>query len=1008
MKRFHAAVAAHALARRNAGGGAPAVVYITLPATNGGTQDAALIKYDATGTVLWAVPVRGVNTDTGYATATDSTGGVYLAGSYWSSSATIPLNNADGSTSSFSLPITIESTSCVYLIKYDAAGTVLWATAFSPSDGTYVALTATSTGAYLSARYSSVTHVIPIPNANGTVSGFSLPIQTDGVGAIFTVMYNGTTGAVVWAASAQLAGSGSMNQRRTCADSTSLYAVGYYSTTAPATLLNGDGTPSSLSLPIQTGNTDGYVIKYSLTTGAVQWRAVISGTGLEIVKAVAADSTGVYVGGTYDLDSVITLTNANDTPSGLTLTASPGTSMFVVKYNTLGVVQWRTGAIGTYGTINDITTDATGVYVVGFGATSGKDVLLNADSTTSSAFFYPTLGSAYSPFVLKYDANGNVLWASLISPSTNSTNQFQSVSVTATGIYATGQYLSTATTRLFNADGTDSGFTLPISAALTGFTVVYSTSGAIQQVTIAGVPLNSVAGYATGRYVSVKYTSATPISLSNAPLTSVTPIKTLQICTSLGASFLVKYTLAGASVWGAVIGPSCFYSTMSGIATDSTGIYASGTYSSTNTVDLSNANNLSSGKTLPTATNIPYLIKYTDAGVVSWAIPLRATATSGVQVVVSDSTNVYAVGSYTSPTVGDVALLNGDGSTSSFSLPTTSISRGHIIKYTTSGAVQWVASIGPTTSITQPAVALHSAGICTTGSYSSTSTVTLLNANGSDPGKTLPGPTTTTAAFVVNYSSAGVVLWAATINGTGADTGLGINTDSTAVYVSGSYTSTGAITLLNADGGASSFSLPFTAGTDAFLVKYDLTTGAVLWGAAIKGTSVDTGNAVGIDATGVYLAGSYRSTSAVTLLNADGSASSILLPLNTLSDGLIVKYNLTTGAVLWAATIVDSSTGQLYGIRVDATGVYVTGNYTAPTALATLRNGDRSLSSKTLPTTNGAMHTIKYDTAGTVQWALVLGQSSSSRGNSIATTSTNVYVGGNYNGGYGALLTDSF
>ena len=132
-------------------------------------------------------------------------------------------------------------------------------------------------------------------------------------------------------------------------------------------------------------------------------------------------------------------------------------------------------------------------------------------------------------------------------------------------------------------------------------------------------------------------------------------------------------------------------------------------------------------------------------------------------------------------------------------------------------------------------------------------------------------PTTQSAdAYIVKYTTAGVVQWYTTISGTASDVGNAITTDSTDVYVSGSYNSTGPVTLYNGDSGSglvsSGKSLPTSRGVDAYIVKYT-TAGVVQWYTTISGTGSDTGNAITTDSTGVYVTGFYNSTGRPLLTN---------------------------------------------------------------------------------------------------------------------------------------------
>jgi hypothetical protein len=424
--------------------------------------------------------------------------------------------------------------------------------------------------------------------------------------------------------------------------------------------------------------------------------------------------------------------------------------------------------------------------------------------------------------------------------------------------------------------------------------------------------------------------------------------------------FIVKYNTSGVAQWSATV-PGTSSDTAYGIATDSTGVYVSGIYSSTAVITLNNE------KTLPiSVNNDAFIVKYNTSGQAQWVATIRGTSTDAGFAIATDSTGVYVTGLYISTTV--VTLNNGK------TLPASAGVDAFIVKYDTSGQAQWVATIRGTTDNRAYAIATDSTGVYVTGSYSSSTVVTLNN------GKTLP-ISAGSDAFIVKYDTSGLAQWSATVPGTGSDRGQGIATDSTGVYVTGYYTSTSAITL---NDGITT--LPISVVQDMFIVKYN-TSGLAQWAATIQGTFTDDGYGITTDSTGVYISGSYRTTTVLTLNNGK------TLPITaggSSTDAFIVKYD-TSGLAQWSATVPGTSTDNGYGIATDSTGVYVTGKYSANVSTVTLNNG------KTLPiTVNTDAFIVKYDTSGQAQWATRIRGTSDDTGFAIATDSTGVYVTGEY------------
>ena len=110
--------------------------------------------------------------------------------------------------------------------------------------------------------------------------------------------------------------------------------------------------------------------------------------------------------------------------------------------------------------------------------------------------------------------------------------------------------------------------------------------------------------------------------------------------------------------------------------------------------------------------------------------------------------------------------------------------------------------------------------------------------------------------------------WFKRLYGTGNEYFLGVASDGTDFYAVGHTASEG------------------PGGTTALIVKYNGSTGAIIWRKLLGGTADDAFQRVAVDSSGnVYAVGTTKS---------DGPGT-----LPTYSNGLVVKYNGTTGAVIW-------------------------------------------------------------------------------------------------------------
>ena len=171
-----------------------------------------------------------------------------------------------------------------------------------------------------------------------------------------------------------------------------------------------------------------FLSKYD-AKGEVLWRKNVLGTNSIEMSSIALDATGnIYIAGKFNSPTITfgstSLKNADK--AGYTQ------DLFLAKYDANGNVLWAKSAGG----MNDdwatsVATDATGnIYVGGS---------FNIDTVTTVSSILTT--NAGRKFLLKCDANGNVLW------SKNDKAWAHSIAVDASGnIYVTGKF-STITFR---------------------------------------------------------------------------------------------------------------------------------------------------------------------------------------------------------------------------------------------------------------------------------------------------------------------------------------------------------------------------------------------------------------------------------------------------------------------------------------------------------------------------------------------------------------------------------
>lgn len=379
--------------------------------TNAGSQDIFLVKYDASGNVLWATRAGGTGNDQSLSVATDNEGNVFITGTYGSSTITFG-----------AVTLTNAGTSNIFLVKYSASGSVLWAKTAGGTgyDATAGVTTDASGNAYITGGFSSSTITF------GTTT---LTNAATSVNDYFVAKYNGA-GNPVWA---QRAGGTSSEQGFSItADSSGfIYVAGGFQS---ATLDFGSYSISNL------GDYDLFVVKYD-SSGTVYWVKSAGGTLDDVPLGITTDNHGnCIITGYYYSPSL---------PFGTTTLINAGTTnTFLAKFNSIGNIDWVKsfgGSLKDNGT--SVTADASGnVYLTGeFGSSA---ITFGSTSLTNHG--------SYNIFFAKFDSTGNNLYAKAVGGT--GADQAYGVACDATGdAYITG-WLSSPTVNFGSTTLTDSGF----------------------------------------------------------------------------------------------------------------------------------------------------------------------------------------------------------------------------------------------------------------------------------------------------------------------------------------------------------------------------------------------------------------------------------------------------------------------------------------------------------------------------------------------------------------------
>jgi len=841
----------------NAGGG----VFGTV--VNQGFRNILLVKYNTSGTALWATHIGGTDGDSGYDVTVDLGGNVYVTGNYASWNPTGPtVYNSDGSSyTALDGADLIEG----IVVKYNSSGMAQWVS-FTVRVGFDGATTIESAWAengnvYVAGHFS----VDPLNIYNGSQYGTAgyVTITNSGTNDGLIVKYN-LSGTIQW--TTRIGGDTEIDSITTD-NSGNVFVLGYY-TSNPTTIYNaGGGTFGTLA---NSGSMDTLVVKYN-SSGTAQWAARVGGTAFDLGYGdIVVDSGGnIFISGYYE-SSLLSVYNSDGTVFGtLTTTVADG---FVVRYNSSGMAQEATrtgGGDGSY--INAMTVDnARSVYVAG-SFYANPVTIYNSNNTTFGTL---TNSGQNDAFIVKYSSPthlGTARWATHIGGGSD--EKINGIAVNSSGdIYIAGNYSSNPVT-VYNLNDSVFG-TLANSGTDDGLIVKYNSSGIAQWTTriSGGTEILDVTTNAANVFVTGTYTS-NPVTIYNV---GGGTFGTLANSGSMD-TLVVKYNLSGTAQWATRIAGTGDESSIGGIASDPLGnTYVTGYYTSS-PVTIYNSGGTTFGTLANSGLRDIFLVKYSQAGAAHWAARVSGVDLETSYGIASDSNgNVYISGYYAS---NPVIIYNSNGTTFG-TLTNTAYTFGFVIKYNSTGTAQWATRIGGDTTISS--VATDTNGNVYVSGYYASNPVTVYNSDGS----TFQALQSSQAydIIIVKYNSAGFGQWATRIGGTGVFGYNSIATDSTGnVFVSGYYSSS-TITVYNSSG-FSFGTLTNSGSTDGIIVKYD-STGKARWMSRLGNGTI---NSIAVDSTeNVYVGGNYD-TNPMTVYNSDETTFRTVTNTGNI-DGFLVKF----------------------------------------------------------------------------------------------------------------------
>ena len=487
--------------------------------TNGGS-DIFIAKYDASGKYIWARKIGGTGSDAVKKLITDTSGHIYLTGTF---AGTVNFDPAGGGSAS----LTSNGGDDIFVAKFDTAGNYIWAKnaggtgselvngmGIDRSGGVYI------TGGFMNTMYFG---------AAGSSTGVPAITSNGGQDAYFA-RYD-AAGNYVWGRNIGAANT----EEGLCIradDSGNVYIAGRFQETVDFN--PGSGVANLIS---NSGGLDIYVAKYS-PAGEYIWAFAVGGaTGSDLPKdLVFEQATGhIWVvgqfAGTADFDPGTPTVNLESTGTAI--------AGFIARYDRNGnylLARSIGGATGTFLGVSTIALNAaSNIYITGYFA--GQ---VDFDPGTP-VVNHTSTGLFQDAFFAKYDAGLNYVWSAPVQ-GTGTYSFTDGTGVTTAGdgnIYYTGTYAGKIGLGTRPEDSLSSGGGFLSNTYMVKFTDKCPSFGSLTVAACDGYSFNGHTYTATGTYTETfagaHCDSIVTLNLTIHPSPTATVIKNDSVLTANNA-----------------------------------------------------------------------------------------------------------------------------------------------------------------------------------------------------------------------------------------------------------------------------------------------------------------------------------------------------------------------------------------------------------------------------------------------------------------------------------------
>lgn len=377
--------------------------------------DYSVILYTPDTALLTRTAATATGDSDFYAIASDGNGNIFCAGK---------LVGDTGTNCDFGNNVTAlvqYSGGNIILAKYNRTGTAQWAATVLNEEGES-AFNAVSTDAsgnvYVSGFISGVTQLSDAVSLPGLISRSCI------------IAKYGSSGIPLWAKSVE-SGNAITEFSSVATDNSGNIITSGYLTGNTSDNFGSNVTVSGSAVSAN----NGLVVKYSSGGTALWAKSTSSGSAATEFKSIAVDGSGnIYAAG------YLTGNGSFGFGSGVTVSGaySGGKNLLIVKYAGDGTALWAksvpTGASSSE--FRSVSVDSAGnVYAAGNISGSGAFILGNSVSVVG------TYASGVNSLVVKYGADGTVLWASSVTAGAG-LSEFCSVKADTTGNIYTAGYIS--------------------------------------------------------------------------------------------------------------------------------------------------------------------------------------------------------------------------------------------------------------------------------------------------------------------------------------------------------------------------------------------------------------------------------------------------------------------------------------------------------------------------------------------------------------------------------------